>query len=314
MLENTPTTFKSAWFFISRLFILGGMVLFFFSLFSFLGIFLSQWIFGYDFIGSRELLGSYSENPGVLNALKLMQVVISIGAMVIPALYFPKALEQQPADFLKTKKSFSPFFGLMAVLVIFLSVPAVSWLFEINQQLELPASLQDLERKFRAAQQDTEALAKAFIASDTIGGLLVNLVVVALVPAIAEELLFRGALQQFIRFCFNNKHSAIISSALIFSAFHGEVYSFLPRFGLGIVLGYLFTYSGSLWPAVIAHFTNNALSLLATHFHWSESGVVFLQDDYSFPFYIIALSVLLTGGVVFLMFRQQQKKIFYNGE
>lgn len=309
MLENTSTPARSVLFFITRLFILAGMVMFFSSVFYVTGIYLCKLIYGYDFISAPELLSTFNNDPYVLRALKFMQVFFTIGAMIIPALYFPKALEQNPVAFIGIKRPFRSLYIVLAVAMTLVSIPLISRLIEVNKNVQLPASLAGWETKLKAAQEATEQLTAAFTGSITWGDLLVNIFVIAIVPAIAEELLFRGALQQFIYYCFKNKHAAVISSAIIFSAFHGEFYGFLPRFVLGALLGYLFAYSGSLWPSVIAHFTNNLLTLLAVHFHWDAGNYDFLKEEYQFPVYIVVFSTLLTAATVYLMYYQRNKTI-----
>jgi len=92
--------------------------------------------------------------------------------------------------------------------------------------------------------------------------LLINIVIMAFLPAIFEEFLFRGTLQPLFTKWFANKHVAIIVTAFIFSAIHFQFYGFIPRFLLGIYLGYLLVWSQSLWLPIIAHFMHNATSLI----------------------------------------------------
>ena len=88
----------------------------------------------------------------------------------------------------------------------------------------------------------------------------------AILPAVGEELLFRGLLQQKLFSCFKNIHISIWITAFLFSALHLQFFGFFPRFLLGALLGYMFYWSGSLWLPIIAHFTNNALALLMSFF------------------------------------------------
>lgn len=102
--------------------------------------------------------------------------------------------------------------------------------------------------------------------------------------------------------CLRNKHLAIIFTGVLFSMMHGEFYGLLPRFVLGVFLGYIAYYSGSIWPAVAAHFLNNALALMSAHFHWGESGIAILDDRYVFEWYWIVCSSLCTIGLFYLLF------------
>jgi membrane protease YdiL (CAAX protease family) len=313
MLENTSTPGKAVLFFLTRLFILGGMVLFFSTVSYLVGVYVCKLLFGFDFIANPNLLNEYETNPYVLNALKVLQVIVSIGAMLIPAWLFPKAIEQQRNSFLQLTSKPKPLFWLAAALFIVVNIPLISWLVDINAQFKLPESMADLEAQLKATEEVANRMTKAFISGNTINDFLINLFVVALVPAIAEELLFRGALQRFITFCFGNAHAAILSAAIIFSAFHGQVYGFLPRMVLGVLLGYIFAYSGSIWPAMLVHFMNNAISVLITHYKLDQTEWAIFDESYHFPVYAIVLSIVACVSLVYLMHRNQQQQPFEHG-
>lgn len=307
MLENTSTQLKTVWFFISRLFILAGMVLFFSSLGFMLGALMSKVIFGVDAMNDPNVFTSFNDDPKIVNALKLLQVTITLAGMLIPAWFFPKAIEQQPAIFLKLKGKIAAFHLLCALGITFLSIPFISWLIEMNARLQLPESWAALEASLKASEEAAAELTKAFTASASISDLFLNLIVVAIIPAIAEELLFRGALQHFFTFCFKNIHVAVMISAALFSAFHGQIYGFMPRWVLGILLGYLFAYSGSVWPGVLVHFLNNAMALVIPYVVPENSTLVFLHDDYHFPIYLVAISAAACVFLVYLLRRSHPK-------
>jgi len=81
---------------------------------------------------------------------------------------------------------------------------------------------------------------------------------------------FRRVIQKKLKNILRNPHIAILITSFIFSAIHMQFFGFLPRFFLGMVLGYLFYYSGNLWMSVIAHFINNALAILLMYLPFTE--------------------------------------------
>ena len=81
---------------------------------------------------------------------------------------------------------------------------------------------------------------------------------------------FRGIIQTKLKNIFKSPHIAILIASFIFSAVHMQFFGFLARFILGVILGYLFYYSGSLWMPIIAHFINNGLAILLMYFPFSE--------------------------------------------
>jgi len=96
-------------------------------------------------------------------------------------------------------------------------------------------------------------------------GLLIMVLVMAVIPAICEELFFRIGLQQLLGKWFKNDHVAVVVTAFVFSLMHLDMSGFLVRFVMGLVLGYVFLYSRSLVPNVMLHFLNNAVATISTY-------------------------------------------------
>lgn len=290
------------------------MVVFFYSTFSVFGILLLKPLFGIDVMGDLTILTNFTTDPKVLNATKFLQVFMSIGIFIIPAWFFPKAIQQDSAKFLKVTSIFSIKDLLLGVSLMIISTPLIAWLIYANESITFPTSMAELEHKLRLAETSAAQLTTAFVKADSFYGFLLNVFVVALIPALCEELLFRGTLQQFFVMCFKNKHVAVWTTAVLFSAFHMQFFGFLPRLALGVFLGYMFVYSGSLWLSVIAHFINNLIALLASYYKWNEGSIDFLKEDFVFPVYINVLSFILCIGIVYLMHKNQKKEeVFYEG-
>jgi membrane protease YdiL (CAAX protease family) len=116
------------------------------------------------------------------------------------------------------------------------------------------------------AEENAEMLTKAFLKVDSVGGLFFNLFMVALLPAVGEELLFRGVIQRILTRWTRSYHWGIWIAAILFSALHMQFYGFVPRMLLGVLFGYLLVWSGSMWLPVLAHFINNAIAVIAYYF------------------------------------------------
>ncbi len=136
---------------------------------------------------------------------------------------------------------------------------------KLNNSIPFPEALASWETWMQAQEADAAEMLKGFLAMDHIGDLLINLVVIALMPAITEELLFRGGLQQLLEKWFKGPHLAIIITGFIFSAIHMQFYGLFARWILGIVLGYMFYWSRNLWYPIIAHFLNNGVQVLLVY-------------------------------------------------
>lgn len=133
---------------------------------------------------------------------------------------------------------------------------------------------------------------------------LLVLVVVAIVPAIGEELLFRGLIQKYLHKIWKNPHVAIWVTAMFFSAFHMQFYGFVPRMVLGAFFGYLLYFSGNLWYAVFAHFINNGFTLLMIYL-FQIRAIEYDIDSAESASVWSTLCFAIIGVILFVLFKKQ---------
>ena len=150
---------------------------------------------------------------------------------------------------------------IIALVLMPLALPAVNFTKWLNEMLSFPDALSALEQWMQQMEEASNQLTAQLLQTENRGEIIMNLVAMALVPAVSEELFFRGALQRTLTQKMN-AHAAIWLTAIIFSAAHLQFYGFIPRMLLGAALGYLFWYSGSIWTSILAHFVNNAATIL----------------------------------------------------
>jgi membrane protease YdiL (CAAX protease family) len=150
---------------------------------------------------------------------------------------------------------------------------------------------------------------EAFLDSGSIMGLLFNLFMIALVPAIGEELLFRGVLQRVLGEWFRNHHIAIWVVALLFSLAHYQFSAFIPRILLGALFGYLFVWTRSIWIPVLAHFINNSMGVIYYHFYY-KGGLTFNPDNVGVEgnVLIFLLSSMVVSAIILAMIRRLGNK------
>jgi membrane protease YdiL (CAAX protease family) len=239
-------------------------------------------------------------DPSMVNALKAVQMISMIGGLLIPGLLFAILTENKPASFLKINVFNVPLALVAGVLIMIVIQPVVSYSFEINSHLNLPDSLAGIEEWMQKTEDDAAHITDAFLSTTRLMGFLVNVFMIALLPALCEEILFRGVLGGLLRNWTGNTFFAVMLSALVFAAVHLQFYGFLPRFILGIVLGYLYFRSGSLWVPIMAHFTNNLLSVVIeflyrkgiTSFNADQFG---MNQDLSW----VLLSIVFTIAILY---------------
>lgn len=206
--------------------------------------------------------------PLSIASLKWIQLLQTAAIFLLPPLCMAYLWAQEPMKWLKVQKFQSFKVSGEAILLMLVALPAINLLAHINQQMALPAFLEPLEQWMKTAEEDAAHLTEQFLSVTTLGGLIINLLLMAVLPAIAEELTFRGVLQHL----FTPKHQssiphlAIWCSAILFSAIHMQFYGFIPRMLMGALFGYMLAWTGSLWIPILMHFTNNAMAVLLSFF------------------------------------------------
>lgn len=179
----------------------------------------------------------------------------------------------------------------LSILLLLVSLPLVMFLYNVNKALPLPDLLRQLE-------SDTMEALKGLLRMDTPGELFANLLIIALLPAIGEELLFRGILQQQLMRRMANPLLAILAAALIFSFIHLQFEGFLSRVLLGMLLGWVYWRSGNFWVPVSAHFVNNGMQVIGQYLYHKELSTVDLEQDIEMPWIAAVISVALVWWVV----------------
>jgi len=257
----------------------------------------------------RPLLAMASDmmNPKYYNAIMFMQAVSTLFMFFLPVYFFAMICYRNPSKFM----GFTTNFNYRQVLIVFgiliLTFPLSGALAELNKIIPIP---QSLELRFKAMEAAREAQEAALININSFSKYIISLIVIAVLPAIFEEVCFRGGLQNILVRWFKNPWVAILVTAIIFSAIHISYYGFLVRFGLGVVLGFIFYYSGSLWLSILFHFLYNGLQVTALYVV-SMSGHKTSKDiEESFPMWagFLALALIIFAFIKFREFSLLQKQ------
>lgn len=221
-------------------------------------------LFGLDSMLSIPTINDLN-NPESIRFLKYFQVVQSIGVFIIPPFILGWLFNGNAAEYLSLNKKVT-FASVLFVLVMsFAASPFVNFIGEMNANMQLPDWLSGVENWMKNAEENAAELTEAFLKVDSFGGLFFNIFMVAFLPAIGEELLFRGVIQRIFINWTKNIHWGIWITAILFSAMHMQFYGFVPRMFLGVLFGYLLVWSGSMWLPIIAHFINNWVAVIAMY-------------------------------------------------
>ena len=193
-----------------------------------------------------------------------MQIIQFISLFLIPTFICAWLFSTDSKKYLGLKRPSHITYFLVGVGVMLLAIPAVNFLGELNRHVQFPAGL---EKWLKEQEADAAKTIKALLSKHTIKDLLLLIICIAGLAAVGEELLFRGIAQRLLIKMFKNPWVGIIVAAFLFSAMHLQFYGFLPRFVLGILLGVIYWYSGSLWTAILAHFVYDAVLIVAAYFN-----------------------------------------------
>ena len=216
-------------------------------------------------------------NRDGLVGMKWLQLLQSVATFLLPALAGAYLWSNTPMQWLHLDSKPSWQEALAAVVVMLLAIPGINLLSAWNQQMVLPEWMSGTEQWMRMQEDAAAQLTEQFLRVDTVGGLLVNIGLMALLPAVGEELTFRGVVQgMFTR----NKHVAIWATAAIFSFVHLQFYGFLPRMLLGAMFGYMLWWTGSLWVPMLMHFVNNCAAVVVAFwaYNYLEEGSAEMLD------------------------------------
>nr|WP_068890156.1 CPBP family intramembrane glutamic endopeptidase [Pedobacter panaciterrae] len=296
--ENSPYT--------QLLMLIGYIIvgLFAFSIIA-LGIIVSM--YGFGSITNPVILSGAEEK--YRPALQILLAATSAGMFLAPPLLLALTERKKINVFYGFKKP-EPSLLLIVLLIMIVSMPFMEWTAMINQKMVLPDYLKWVENWMKQKEDEAMQTTLLLLKMKHIGELVVNLLLIALLPGIAEEMMFRGAIQRSFLRIFNNPHVAIWAAAFLFSAIHLQFYGFLPRLLLGAGFGYIYYWSGSLWYAMLAHFLNNAYAVCAAWYMQKNNIPLSEADNTShFPWYGYVISFILTI-LVFQIFKNKTSKTY----
>lgn len=267
---------------------------------SFIGIVSISILFIFTLFLSKDDIGS----------LKILTAIQHILLFITPPFIAAYLYSSNTKTYLFLNKPKTIFIGFTILIIVF-AIPIINYTGVINANLKLPESFSGLEKIMKEMEASAKVLTEKILKVNSFGGLLMNLFIIALLPAIGEELIFRGILLRLFKEWFKNMHVAIIVSAFTFSFIHFQFYGFIPRMLLGIVFGYLLYWSGSILMPMLAHFINNAFAVIA-FYYMTDTAILEKTESFgaesSTYIYLLISSVLFI--FVFYLFKKERVKNF----
>lgn len=255
-------------------------------------------------------------NPQNSNQFKypiyvLQSVAAVIGLILIPYLYLKIREGRGLSIFFQKKIENQPLFIIPILIISFMVVLSV--VIEWNANITLPDFLSKFEKMARESEDRLAEMTTLLTTFDSFPQFLIALVVIAVIPAIGEEIVFRGLLQNELHNASKNAHVAIWVSAFIFSAIHMQFFGFFPRLLLGALFGYMYYWSGNLIVPILAHFVNNGFSLTLVYIATGDSLFGNLENSESASLPAVLLFVIITAGLIYYFRNYFVKRNIDNG-
>jgi membrane protease YdiL (CAAX protease family) len=256
-------------------------------------------ITGYDHIIER-ITNPNLKDIDTINIYRIFQIAVHMGLFLVGPVLYLLLVEENPVQKLGLNQNPFRIDYLLIVVLMLVCIPGINFTHTLNETLHLPNWLSGVEKWMQEKEDSAKDLTDAFLSMKSYKDLAINLVMFGFLPALGEELFFRGALFSIIKDWTGKKHLTIFITAFLFSAIHMQFYGFLPRFLLGMGFGYLLIFTRSIWAPIWAHFLNNAIAVIVAFFFFQGKSDV-NQDDFG-TVDSLALN-LLSIGVTLYLFR-----------
>jgi uncharacterized protein len=279
--------------------------------FMLLGYFVASILFiavspllGIEVLDITNLLANPAENPKGADALLVFQGFVQFMSFVVAPLVMLRFMKVNIEHYLNWKKLPIPALLLLTGFLIIFIMPANSLIISWNADLSLPDFMRGFEEWARAKEDELAELTKLIANFATVPRLLAGLLVIAVIPAIGEELVFRGVLQRQVHRWSGNAHVAVWVAAIIFSAIHVQFFGFVPRVLLGALFGYLYLWSGNIWVPIVAHFFNNGFTVFLLYLQQTGAIDYNIESTEPMPIMTILISAVLSAAVIYYLYRQ----------
>lgn len=265
---------------------------------SFISIFIAKSFLHTPLQNLEEALKN-EKNAGLS---RWLQFITTLFFMAIPSFVFARIQNNKPFKYIGFNGAISGKQVFLIIGIMFLALFVSEALSNLNEMIPLPS---ETEKYFRGLEDEYNKEMLAIANMKTMQDYLASLFIIAFLPAIFEEMLFRGTLQPIMINLTKNAFIGILITSILFSAIHASYYGFLPRLALGIVIGYVFYYSKNLWLSSLTHFLYNAFGVTQLY-ELSRQGLLTPQamnDDGVSVYYGLLAAVALFG--IFVFFKRE---------
>ena len=247
-----------------------------------------------------EHMQQHMSDPAYAQAVRTIQTILSICMFFVPPFIVARMTGNKAFSYLHWGGRIGLPTVISTILIMVTTLVVANQLSVVMEWIPLS---QNLEFYFREMEDRYMEQIDVMSQMKGIPDLLISLVVMAALPAIVEEVFFRGGFQNMMQRSTKQIWVSVIITSLFFSAIHFSYYGFLSRLALSIVLGLLYAYSRNLWVPILAHFVNNAIAVGQVYYLRSTGQSVVENIDDKFPLPVV-LSALVFFYFAFQRFRK----------
>ena len=228
--------------------------------------------------------------PEFYNAVMAMQAISTFFMFFLPVYFFARICYYKPLRFMGFNKNinYKQVFILLGILV--LTFPLSGALAELNKIIPIPTQW---ATKFKVMEDTRATQEAALININSFPRYIISMIVIGFLPGLFEEVCFRAGLQNILSRWLKGPWVAVIVTAIIFSLVHISYYGFLVRFALGVILGLVFYYSGTIWLSVLFHFLYNGLQVTALYMYTLSGSKNQKDIEENFPLWAGIVALLL---------------------
>lgn len=272
------------------------------------GFLISIPFFDGDALDLTNALQDPLNHPEVKLPFYIMQGAATLIGLIVAPILLLKVLRRSTVDLFKSQAWYATAFIITPVIVIvFMGLNSI--FIEWNAGVHFPEFMGGFESWARE-REDYAATLVAFITKfNSIGELMLGLLVIAVLPAIGEEIVFRGLIQNELTKATRNPHVAIWIAAILFSAIHMQFFGFVPRLLLGALFGYLYLWSGNLTMSILAHFVNNGFAVVGMYLYQQGKLNFNVEGTEAAPLSTVVVSALTTAALLYYL-----RKIYRDGQ
>lgn len=243
-------------------------------------------------------------NPAMMTFIRGLILIQFLFLFAVPSLLFSYFSDPQPGHYLGLQRPPKHIYWILGLALIVVAYPAVEYIGYWNQKIPIGGRT---GAWMKGMEEEAGKQIAAMLKQRTPAELIKNLIFIALFAGVGEELFFRGVLQRmFIRLT-KDPWMGIVLTAAIFSGIHFQFYGFFPRMILGILLGAIYWYSGSLWIAMLCHFLYDGAVIVYLYFNpqmLQNADAGLLQGQQI----TLLVGSLISLGLTVLILKQMQKR------